>query len=120
MRRAIEAVWILTLLFGVAELRAGELGPAQTDEPSAGAALEAEAGEIESGPFGRHRVAIFTGYGIVPSGGENEERIGTVVVPTLAFDYGYWLNRRFALGWYNDLALSTFVVETGRSAVRIP
>jgi hypothetical protein len=73
-----------------------------------------DVGEHESGPFKRHRIAFLTGNTIVPSGGENEDRIGTVVVPTVAIDYEYWFSRKLALGWYNDFTLSTFVVETNR------
>ncbi len=73
-----------------------------------------DAGEHESGPFKRHRIAFLTGNTIVPSGGENEDRIGTVVVPTIAIDYEYWFSRKLAIGWYNDFTLSTFVVETNR------
>jgi hypothetical protein len=75
-----------------------------------------EAGEHESGPFKRHRIAFLTGNTIVPSGGENEDRIGTVVVPTIAIDYEYWFSRKLAIGWYNDFTLATFVVETNREA----
>jgi len=73
-----------------------------------------DAGEHESGPFKRHRIAFLTGNTIVPSGGENEDRIGTVLVPTIGIDYEYWLSRKVAIGWYNDFTLSTFVVETSR------
>ncbi len=72
------------------------------------------AGEHEGGPFKRHRIAFLTGNTIVPSGGENEERIGTVLVPTIGIDYEYWFSRKLAIGWYNDFTLSTFVVETNR------
>lgn len=72
--------------------------------------------EAEAGPFKRHRIAFFTGNTIVPSGGENEDRLGTAIVPTLAFDYEYWPSRRFAVGWYNDFTLTSFFVKTNREA----
>jgi hypothetical protein len=76
--------------------------------------VQAGEAEAEASTFKRHRIAFFTGNAIVPSGGENEDRIGTAVVPTLALDYEYWFSRRFAVGWYNDFTLSTFFVETNR------
>ena len=116
----------LAVLLTVAALVAapGALAQQGTSAPSEGAEYETsaaapesgETGEAETGPFKRHRIAFFTGNTIVPSGGENEDRLTTAIVPTLAFDYEYWFSRRFAIGWYNDFTLTTFFVETNREA----
>lgn len=121
-RRAMTWRLALPLVVGAlavapgAQAREGSTVPTQEathDAHTAHAGAEG-AGEHHAGPFKRHRIAFYTGNGIVPSGGENEDRIGTVLVPTLAVDYEYWLSRKFALGWYNDFTLTTFVVETNR------
>lgn len=59
----------------------------------------------------RNRFAVFVGYGWVPKGEPGEDREGLTVIPALGLDYERWVHPRFAIGWYNDFQLSTFVVE---------
>ena len=59
----------------------------------------------------KNRFAVFVGYGWVPQGDPDGDREGTTVIPTLGLDYERWVHPRFAIGWYNDFQLSTFVVE---------
>lgn len=75
----------------------------QEDEP------EGEPEWFEAGK--KNRLAVFVGYGFVPKGEPGEEREGTTVIPALGLDYERWVHPRFAIGWYNDFQLSTFVVE---------
>ena len=118
MNQKISAIVFVAVFAVAASVRAQEEDESvrhESAQESPAEHLESEdAGGHESGPFKRHRIAFLTGNTIVPSGGENEDRIGTVVVPTIAIDYEYWLSRKVAIGWYNDFTLSTFVVETNR------
>jgi hypothetical protein len=72
---------------------------------------EGEGGEAWFEEGKRNRFAVFVGYGWVPKGQSGAESEGTLVIPALGLDYERWLHPRFAIGWYNDFQLSTFVVE---------
>ena len=74
-----------------------------------GQETEQEAEWFEEGK--RNRFAVFVGYGWVPKGQTGTESEGTLVIPSLGLDYERWFHPRFALGWYNDFQLSSFVVE---------
>ncbi len=67
----------------------------------------------ESEAFRRHQLATFTGYGWVPQGDPHEgDPDGTVIVPTLGIDYNFWISHKFAVGFYNDFQLTTYVAQT--------
>ena len=59
---------------------------------------EAEHGEpeVHHEPMGRHRIVLFLGNTLVPAGSSGES--DTVIVPTVGFDYSYWVSRKLGFG----------------------
>ena len=61
--------------------------------------------------FQHHRIAVFTGYGLI-AGAINEDGNQQVkVIPVFGFDYEYFINHKFGLGLFNDIELSSYSVE---------
>jgi len=102
------------LLFMVAALAAAEDERAtrrEQEHPQSREEHEPE-GDPEWFEAGKkNRLAVLVGYGFVPKGEPGEGREGVTVIPALGVDYERWVHPRFAIGWYNDFQLSTFVVE---------
>ncbi|MCD4732390.1 MAG: hypothetical protein K8R74_17440 [Bacteroidales bacterium] len=61
--------------------------------------------------FQHHRLALFTGYGLIPGAINDEGNKQVKVIPVLGIDYEYWFNHKFALGLQNDLELASYSVE---------
>ena len=59
----------------------------------------------------RHRIGLYSGATLVPEGEEDGEK-KLIVVPTVGLDYDYKFSERFGVGLYNDLQLSSYLVET--------
>ena len=105
----VFAAVLMTLpALAAAEEKRLEILQEETD-PREEQATELEADWFEEGK--KNRFAVFVGYGWVPKGQSGEENEGTLVIPALGLDYERWIHPRFAIGWYNDFQLSTFVVE---------
>ena len=61
----------------------------------------------------RHQLALFTGYTWVPKGNPHEgDPEGTVIAPTIGIDYSFWISHKWGVGLYNDLELTSYVIET--------
>ncbi len=58
-----------------------------------------------------HRVALFTGYGLIPGAIDDNGKKKVKVIPVLGIDYEYWFSHKFALGLQNDLELASYAVE---------
>lgn len=65
----------------------------------------------EENQFQHHRLALFTGYGLIPGAVNEEGNKQVKIIPVLGLDYEYWFNHKFALGLQNDLELDSYVVE---------
>ena len=59
----------------------------------------------------RHRIGLYSGATFVPEGEEGGET-KLIVVPTVGLDYDYKFSERFGVGLYNDLQLSSYLVQT--------
>lgn len=66
--------------------------------------------------FGRHRLAPLMGFTYVFNTTQNSNHVlGSILVPTIGIDYLYKFSPNWGLGWYNDLELSSYLVESGES-----
>ncbi len=61
--------------------------------------------------FQHHRLALFTGYGLIPGAINESGKEQVKVIPVLGIDYEYWFNHKIALGLHNDLELASYSVE---------
>lgn len=62
---------------------------------------------------GRHRIAPLMGFTYVFNTAQSTDKsvAGSILVPTIGFDYIYKLSHKWGLGWNNDLELSSYSVE---------
>lgn len=68
-------------------------------------------GQHEEGHFYRHRIAPLMGYVFVPEETGSETTNSVRLIPTFGIDYEFKLHPRWALGWFNDIELSSYVIE---------
>ncbi len=61
--------------------------------------------------FQHHRIAVFTGYGLIQGAVDENGDKRLKVIPVLGFDYEYFFNHKIGLGLLNDLELSSYSVE---------
>ena len=73
--------------------------------------LAAQGEEGEGEALKRHRIGLYSGATFVPEGEEGGET-KLIVVPTVGLDYDYKFSERFGVGLYNDLQLSSYLVQT--------
>lgn len=59
----------------------------------------------------RHRIAPLLGYVFVPEETSNETGGSARLIPTFGVDYEYRIHPKFALGWFNDIELSSYLIE---------
>lgn len=62
-------------------------------------------------PIIHHEIDGFIGTTHVPEGG-NRDSDATLILPNLGLNYKYWINEKFAVGWYNNLVTQTFVINS--------
>jgi len=68
--------------------------------------------EEEHEEFKHHRVALFMGNSHIPAGDPAIGRTGTIIVPTWGLDYEFWFNHQLALGWYSDIEIQSYVINS--------
>ena len=64
-----------------------------------------DAQETHANPLKRHKVGAFLGNALIH--GVHNTRTGKeqyVIAPTIGIDYEYWINDRWAIGTYNEIA----------------
>ena len=58
-----------------------------------------------------HEIDGFVGSTHVPNGAlDNSD--ATLILPNIGFNYKYWFDNHFAIGWYNNIVALTYVVDT--------
>ncbi|MCG8308343.1 MAG: hypothetical protein MI975_13200 [Cytophagales bacterium] len=62
-------------------------------------------------PLLHHEIDGFIGNTHVPEGGRRNTT-ATLILPNIGFNYKYWFDERFAIGWYNNLVVRTYVVNS--------
>ena len=93
MKHSLRLTIILTLIFAVEHISAQQM----------------HSSKIES-PLLRHDCDIFVGTTHIPEGGKKASDV-TLVLPNIGFNYKYWFDDHFAIGWYNNLLIQTFVIN---------
>ena len=58
-----------------------------------------------------HEIDGFIGNTHVPEGGLRDTN-ATLILPNIGFNYKYWFDERFAIGWYNNLVVRTYVINS--------
>ena len=64
-----------------------------------------------STPVLHHEIDGFIGNTHVPEGGRRDTN-ATLILPNIGFNYKYWLDDRFAIGWYNNIVVRTFTINS--------
>jgi hypothetical protein len=59
----------------------------------------------------RHRVSIMIGHTHVPKGIENSQGKGPLIIPSWGLNYSYIINEKWAVGWHNDMEISTYYIQ---------
>ena len=58
----------------------------------------------------RHRITVMMANSHIPNMDEVEGQNKFSVVPTWGFDYDFWFNSKWAVGWHNDLVMQQYKV----------
>ena len=53
----------------------------------------------------------FIGNTHIPEGGRRDSD-GTLILPNIGLNFKYWFDDRFAIGWYNNMVVRTFVINS--------
>ena len=62
-------------------------------------------------PILHHELEGFVGSTHVPKGTLDNSN-STLVLPNIGFNYKYWFDERFAIGWYNNIVALTYVINS--------
>ncbi len=61
--------------------------------------------------FQHHRLALFTGYGLIQGAVDEDGNKRPQLIPVIGLDYEYFFNHKIGLGLLNDIELSSYSVE---------
>ena len=61
--------------------------------------------------FQHHRLALFTGYGLIQGAVDENGNSQFKLIPVIGVDYEYFLNHKIGIGLHNDIELSSYIVE---------
>jgi hypothetical protein len=69
----------------------------------------------ETEKVSKHRVSIMIGHthvpkGVVSTGG------GPLIIPSWGLNYSFLINEKWAIGWHNDMEISTYIVDGGHGS----
>jgi len=67
--------------------------------------------EKEEALKGTHRLSFVLGHSHLSEGIQDNGKKGWKAVPSVGFDYDYWLSNHWAIGLQTDLMVETFEVE---------
>ena len=70
--------------------------------------------ETHEEEFKKYKVALALGMTNIPSGFEEGDEEKSVFVPSIGFDFFYYLNHKWSLGFVADLELSEYLVSFNR------
>ena len=65
----------------------------------------------ETHHFQHHRLALFTGYGLIQGAVDENGNKQAQLIPVIGLDYEYFFNHKIGIGLLNDLELSSYSVE---------
>ncbi len=70
-----------------------------------------ETHQFQDNAFKRHHVSLMWGNTIVPAAKTAHGEDCSIIMPAWGLNYAYHLNRKWAIGWHNELELQSYVVE---------
>lgn len=59
----------------------------------------------------KHRLALFTGYGLIPGSINKDGKKQLEVIPVLGFNYEYFINHKISVGLFNDVELTSYSIK---------
>lgn len=61
--------------------------------------------------FKRHHLSVMWGNTIVPAAKTPHGEDCSIIMPTWGLNYAFHLNRKWAIGWHNEVELQSYLVE---------
>ena len=61
--------------------------------------------------FQHHRIAVFTGYGLISGAVDENGNKQAELIPVIGLDYEYFFNHKIGIGLINDIELTSYSVE---------
>ena len=62
-------------------------------------------------PILHHEIEGFVGSTHVPNGAHDGSD-ATLILPNIGLNYKYWFDEKFAIGWYNNIVVMTYTVNS--------
>jgi len=66
---------------------------------------------------GTHRLTLVLGHSHLSQGVQDNGKKGWKAIPSMGFDYDYWISNHWALGLHNDMMIESFEVEENDNTV---
>jgi len=63
----------------------------------------------------KHRISIMIGHTHVPKGMVSTGG-GPLIIPSWGLNYSFLINEKWAIGWHNDMEISTYVINEGHGS----
>ena len=70
---------------------------------------------IENEEVSKHRISIMIGHTHVPKGVPSSGD-GPLIIPSWGLNYSFLINEKWAIGWHNDMEISTYIVDEGHGS----
>jgi hypothetical protein len=58
-----------------------------------------------------HSISLMIGHTHIPKGVNGINRDEALIIPSWGLNYDFHLNEKWAIGWHNDMEISTYVIE---------
>lgn len=65
----------------------------------------------DSEEFKHHSVSLMIGHTHVPKAVDEHGNTGSLIIPSWGLNYSYFFNKKWAIGWHNDMEIATYVIE---------
>ncbi len=72
--------------------------------------------EAEHHSFKPHKLAVIISHTHVPKGVHSADNQSTLIIPSWGLNYEFWFNPKWALGLHNDMEISTYIIDEGKSS----
>ena len=64
----------------------------------------------------KHKISLMIGHTHVPKAVVSTGDGGPLIIPSWGLNYSYLINEKWAIGWHNDMEISTYVVNEGHGS----
>lgn len=109
MNKVVLLIFLLGGL-GLYGQEENELHEEQQHEHAAEHAPQVHEGAEEHQTF-KHSIALMIGHAHISQGKDFAGERKFLGVPSIALDYNYSINEKWAIGWHNDIIIESFIVE---------